>query len=122
MQVTFTNASGDDLFLSQLYRNLAAGESLTTSRTPLDIDGDQALKALIEAGDITISAVTEAGDTIYFARIAGSDALVPLAVYDDAGRPDPTAVPAGTAIFNSDDGFPNYSDGTNWVDAAGVTT
>jgi len=42
--------------------------------------------------------------------------------YTDATRPDPTTVPIGTMIFNTQDGFPNWSDGTNWVTSAGVTT
>ena len=42
--------------------------------------------------------------------------------YTDTSRPDPTTVAIGTVIFNTDDGFPNWSDGTNWVDSAGLTT
>lgn len=29
---------------------------------------------------------------------------------------------AGAMIWNTDDGAPNWSDGTNWVDATGATT
>ena len=50
------------------------------------------------------------------------NAALPFASYTNATRPGPTTVPVGTPIFNTDDGFPNYADGTNWVDHAGVTT
>ncbi len=42
--------------------------------------------------------------------------------YTDANRPNATACVAGTPIWNTDDGFPNWSDGTNWVDATGSVT
>ena len=45
-----------------------------------------------------------------------------LRSYTDAGRPAASGVPAGTMIFNTDDNFPNVSDGTNWRDMAGATT
>ncbi len=40
----------------------------------------------------------------------------------DASRPAANAVPTGYMIFNTDDGFPNWSDGTNWVISDGTTT
>ncbi len=40
----------------------------------------------------------------------------------NAGRPAANSVPTGYEIFNTDDGFPNWSDGTNWVDATGSVT
>ena len=45
-----------------------------------------------------------------------------LAVFSNATRPDPTTQPIGTAIFNTDDKAPNYSDGTDWRTAVGVIT
>ena len=42
--------------------------------------------------------------------------------FTDAARPNATACVAGTMIWNTDDGFPNWSDGTNWVIADGNTT
>lgn len=53
--------------------------------------------------------------------LATDDAFV-VASYTDATRPAASAVPAGTQIWNTDDGAPNWSDGTDWVDAAGTTT
>jgi hypothetical protein len=44
------------------------------------------------------------------------------ALRTDANRGNANAVPDGFMIFNTDDGFPNWSDGTNWVDATGATT
>lgn len=46
----------------------------------------------------------------------------PVQSYSNAGRPAATAYAAGSAIWNTDDNAPNYSDGTNWRDAAGSTT
>lgn len=45
-----------------------------------------------------------------------------LEVFSNATRPDPSAVPVGHEIWNSDDNAPNYSDGTAWRDAAGLIT
>jgi len=44
-----------------------------------------------------------------------------LPVFADATRPT-TGIPVGYAIFNSDDGFPNYWDGSQYVDSAGIPT
>lgn len=43
-----------------------------------------------------------------------------LPVYTDGTRPSPGD--AGLMIFNSDDGAPNWDDGTTWVDATGTPT
>jgi hypothetical protein len=45
-----------------------------------------------------------------------------LPVFTNASRPAATAVPAGYLIFNSDDNFPNVSNGAVWKDMAGTTT
>lgn len=45
-----------------------------------------------------------------------------LTSFTNATRPDPTSVPIGFMIFNTDDNFPNVSDGTDWRDMAGATT
>ncbi len=49
-------------------------------------------------------------------------ATVRVAVFTNATRPDPSTLPAGTVIFNSDDAAPNWSDGTAWRDSAGSPT
>jgi hypothetical protein len=37
-------------------------------------------------------------------------------------RPPASEYPAGTSVWNSDDAAPNFSDGTDWRDAAGNLT
>jgi len=120
MQVTFTNASADEIFVSALYAQLAAGASVTASRTPAQMD-DQGLKALIEAGTLTVSVALETGDTVQIQNL-DPDVYWYVPVHTDANRPLPTAVTPGTVIWNSDDGFSNYSDGTDWYDPTGATT
>lgn len=41
------------------------------------------------------------------------------AVFSNSGRPSASAVAVGTRIWNSTSKSPNWSDGTNWYDAAG---
>lgn len=48
--------------------------------------------------------------------------LVPTPNYTNATRPAANTVPAGMQIFNTDDGAPNWSNGTDWVDALGNLT
>ena len=45
-----------------------------------------------------------------------------LPQYSSAGRPAANTVPIGTAIFNTDDSAPNYSDGAAWRDSNGSLT
>lgn len=45
-----------------------------------------------------------------------------LPVFTDGTRPAASSVKVGTTIWNSDDNAPNFSDGTNWRDAAGSVT
>lgn len=116
MQVTFTNATSDILAIAAFYRSLAASESITVSMTAAQYDQELGLKTLVEDGSLTIdSIVAESGDSSALSAVVGPS-------YDDAGRPAATTVPLFSAIWNTDDGAPNYSDGTNWVDSAGVTT
>lgn len=46
----------------------------------------------------------------------------PLEKFSNAARLSATLYKIGTAIWNTDDNAPNYSDGTNWRDAAGTIT
>jgi hypothetical protein len=122
MQVTFTNAGSEEVYVSQLYKSIPAGESVgPVSRTPGDINNDQQLKKLIAAGTITVAIASEAGDTVY-AENLDADAYVPIPVHTNANRPAATAVSVGTLIHNTNDNAPNVSDGTNWRDMAGVVT
>lgn len=45
-----------------------------------------------------------------------------LGTYLDSTRPTASEQMPGTMIWNRDDGAPNWSDGSNWVDATGSTT
>ena len=69
---------------------------------------------------------TEAGLTAgHVMRATGATTFgwaAPIGVYDTASRPDPTLVLVGTMIFNTDDGVPNWSNGSVWVDASGTPT
>ncbi len=52
----------------------------------------------------------------------GWKAINGIANHTDATRPSCVAGLKGYMIFNTDDGAPNWCDGTNWVDATGTTT
>jgi hypothetical protein len=116
MLVTITNVGSDQIHIPAYHKVMDPGDVVQTRRSMADIDGDESLKALILAGDVTLAFTLEAGDSI-----APSQGQAPLS-YNDAGRPAAGAVPLYTWIFNTDDAAPNYSDGTNWRDAAGVIT
>jgi len=56
--------------------------------------------------------------------------VYPVGVFNNSLSPNPGArpilpnplYPKGVMIFNSDDNAPNWSNGTNWLDANGVST
>ena len=122
MQATFTNAGSEEVYVSQLYKSIPAGQSVgPVSRVPGDINNDQQLKKLIAAGTITLAIVSEAGDTVH-AETLDKDAYAPLPVHTNANRPLPAEVPVGTLIHNTNDNAPNVNDGANWRDMAGVIT
>lgn len=54
--------------------------------------------------------------------VAPSGAALALPSYTNANRPAASSVAVGGAIWNTDDNAPNFSDGTNWRDAAGLVT
>lgn len=47
---------------------------------------------------------------------------IPLQNFGNTNRPPAGAVGVGTMIFNTDDGAPNWSNGTNWIDSSGNIT
>lgn len=115
MLVTFTNASGDDVFVSLLYKNLAPGESVEVSKSRSELDMEQPLKSLIQVGTIVLS----------FAEEDGDDAQVgtePHPAFANLTRPLPADWPIFAAIWNTDDNALNWSDGVAWRDAAGIVT
>ena len=115
MLVTITNEDTKKVHVSMLWASIDVGSSRTVSRTAAQLDAETQLKDLVVAGKVSLTFVAEASD-------AGVKAPVQLAVYDDAGRPDPGDMPAGAAISNSADDKTNISDGTDWKDPAGATT
>lgn len=118
MKVTFTNISSpaESFFLTQIYRQLAPGEAVQVSRTMADLEGDQVLKLLVANGKISLAFTEETGDDVALGFMSA------LKSYTDAGRPAASAVPTFSAIWNTTDNAPNWSDGTNWRDSAGVIT
>ena len=115
MLVTFTNASADDVFVSLLYKNLAAGESVTVSKSRSELDQEQAVKDLVQAGTLVLSFEEETADS----AAVGTE---PHPAFADATRPAAADWPLYAAIWNTDDNALNWTDGTNWRDAAGVIT
>lgn len=59
------------------------------------------------------------GGSVTYSDVTG---LTALRRCTDANRPAANAVIAGTIIFNTDDNFPNVSDGANWRNMSGVIT
>jgi hypothetical protein len=116
MLVTFTNASVNPIFLSQIYYNLEPSQGITTRRSTAQLDADYILKQYVVAGTIVLSFTLEPGDS------AGLGSGSAPSSYSDATRPAANTVPAFTAIWNTDDNHLNWSDGVNWRDATGVLT
>lgn len=76
---------------------------------------------VLSGGDHTESGLT-AGHVLRATSATAFGWAAPVGVFDNTTRPDPTTVLVGTMIFNTDDGAPNWSNGTNWVDASGNLT
>jgi hypothetical protein len=115
MLVTFTNAGSEAIFLSLLYKGLASGESVTVSKSRSELDQEQPLKALVQAGTIVLSFAEEDGDS----AAVGTE---PWPAFTNLSRPLPADWPLYAAIWNTDDNALNWTDGTNWRDAAGAIT
>jgi len=118
MQVTITNATSGDLFVSFLYKSLAAGESLTvTNRSASELDQAMDLKALIAAGSVTTLFAKESVDEI----VTGQG--LPLASYaDEPSLPAASSYPLYTMVWQADANAAVWTDGTNWRLASGVIT
>jgi len=115
MLVTFTNAGTEEIFISLLYKQLAVGEAVTVSKSRSELDQEQPLKSLIQAGTIVLAFTEEDGDDAQ----VGTE---PNPEFSDASRPAATAWPIFAAIWNTSDNALNWSDGAAWRDAAGVIT
>ena len=115
MLVTITNAGSEDLFVSLLYKALAVGESVTVSKSRSELDQEIEFKKLVQAGTLTLSFEMEDGDS----AAIGTE---PHPAFTDLSRPAAGDWPIFAAIWNTDDDALNWTDGTNWKDAAGVNT
>ena len=115
MLVTITNISSGQVFISTHYVTLEAGGSIQVRRTLSDLDKDEQLKSLVTANSVTLAYTAETNDAVQ----VGYEKNM---VFTNSSRPLATAVKSGTMIFNSTDEAPNFSDGTNWRDAAGNLT
>lgn len=115
MLVTITNASGADLFVSMLYRNLTPGESVTVSKSRSDLDSESEFKKLVAAGTVTLTFAPELADN----AALGTETYPQ---FSDITRPGVALWPLFGAIWNTDDNALNWNDGTNWRDAVGAIT
>lgn len=61
-------------------------------------------------------------DNIIFAYGGNTKIFRPNHTFTDGNRPAASAYAAGSYIYNTSDNAPNWSDGTNWRDAAGNVT
>jgi len=120
MQVTFTNNTSDELYVSTLYKGIAASGSVTTRRTYEQLNAEQELKKLIADGSISITTTPEDGD----GAGVGADAVKRTFAFDDADIalaateaiiPLAGALPGGCVVVGI------YADNTDWTDG-GVGT
>ncbi len=109
--ITFSAHNGTD------FDNPAVNMKVTLDGT---VSGDTLPGKLEISNDGLVSSVHNADNFVQFPV-----GLV-IPVYADGTRPTPGTsagqAPAGTLIFNSDDNFPNVSDGTNWRNMSGAAT
>lgn len=66
------------------------------------------------------TSVTTVAPVLDLAQVAAEVIAPGFPAYATASRPDPTAVPAGSAIFDTDLKAPLWSDGTAWLLATGL--
>jgi hypothetical protein len=76
---------------------------------------------LTENMELLVHSRASRGNYIY-EILSGILGRMPVQTYTNATRPAVSTVTVGTMIFNTDDGAPNWSNGTNWVDASGNVT
>jgi hypothetical protein len=118
MQVTITNATSADFYVSLANSNIAAGESITlTGRSTGDIDAEDQLKKDILAGSLTVVYALEAVDAV----VTGQGSPLP-AFANEAALPAPAAYPLFSPVWQTDNATVVWTDGTNWKLATGITT
>lgn len=114
MQITFTNAGSQDVYVSALYKEIKVGESVTTRRALSELTRNQELMKFVEDGTITLAYATEDGDDTgwTFGHMLGA--------FTAATRPPASSLKRGDVIYNTTTNIPNWWDGAAWRDAAGT--
>jgi hypothetical protein len=115
MIVRITNISADQQFIATHYTTLEPSAYIDVVRTLGELDRDVQLKGLVMTSKVTLGFTKEAGDDVAIG-------YEKMPIYTNITRPLATLFPVGTMIFNSDDAAPNFSDGAQWLSAAGVPT
>lgn len=126
-----TNRTANSLFIGEIAIPVSATVDVPVENVSRNRERSADLGALIASGSITVTlsgvALTEAlarsleAPSVAMASLA-TVASPQLPVWANATRPGPTTVPAGYAIFNTDDAAINICDGTDWRDEAGSVT
>jgi hypothetical protein len=118
MLVTFTNASPEKKFVSQLYKSLEPGESLQVRRTQEELAADPGLVDLVNTSVITLAFVAEPQDSVFFGY------MPPAPARTNATRGPANAYPAGHQIWNVGGALPvpQWADpvANLWRDSAGA--
>lgn len=115
MLVTITNVSEDKVYVSMVYSSIEPNKFITTRRTSNQLNEEYQLIELQSQGKVVLTFQAEPGDSAI-----SSPGLLP--VYAQLDLPDPSTLPIGSLVWNSDDNAPNYADGGVWRDAAGQIT
>jgi len=97
MQLVVTNISSDPVYLRDFYKELAAGESITTTRDASDLSTLQGLIEALDAGTVTVSVTPSA------AEVASGFLTPPQAVQAQDMAPVAAAdIAAGLVILRAD--------------------
>lgn len=119
MQVTITNATSTQRFVSMLYKTLEAngttGDSVTVSKSVAEMSQERQFLIDVENGDLTLSFVVEAGDS---AVIGHPSTLESFATA--AALPAASARPLFTTVWQVNKDRAAWTDGTDWRYADGV--
>ena len=117
MQVTITNATSEAKFISFLYKQLDAGESVTVSKAQAELQLERQFLIDVENGDLTLAFAVEAGDS---APTGNPGTLESFA--NAAGLPDPASRPLFSTVWQVDQDYAVWTDGSDWRTAAGAVT
>ena len=121
MQVTITNATAEQKYVSMLYKDLApngeTGDSVTISASQADLQAQRQLLVDVEAGDLTLAFAVEAGDSAVTGQPGTLESFA-----NAAGLPAAADRPLFTAVWQADNATIVWTDGTNWKLATGLTT